>query len=127
MKYIPFILIVSVALLIFTGFLVDEGGHLQARQTAVTIAQDAARTGVDAVTGSTINGDAFHPSEAAAVQAADQYIAASGHGTTGRARVDGDEVIVTVHTIYQTRFASWVGINQLDAVGIAAARLVDGN
>lgn len=131
MKYVPYILIVAIALMIFTGFLVDEGGHLEARQTASTIAQDAARTGVDAVTGTAINGDAFQLSAPVAIAAADRYIAAAnsgpGTGISGEARVDGDRLVVTVHTIYRTRFADWVGIDHLDAAGIAAAQLIDGN
>jgi hypothetical protein len=127
MKYIPYTLIVAIALLIFTGFIVDEGGQIEARQAALAIAQGAARSGTNAATGTAVNGDAFQLSGPAAALAAQQYIHAAGPGVTGTTHTDGTDIVVTVHATYQTRFASWIGITHLDAAGTAAARLIDHN
>jgi len=126
MKYIPYILISAFALIIFTGFVVDESGQIGARQEALTIAQGAARAGTNAAGGTAINGDAFDLSGDTAIQAAQNYIQNAGEDFTGTATIQGQQIVVTVHTIYRTRMAYWVGISELDASGKAAARLIDG-
>lgn len=126
MKYIPYILICAFALIIFTGFVVDESGQIGARQEALTIAQGAARAGTNAAGGTAVNGDAFELAGDTAIQAAQNYIHAAGGDFTGTVRIQGQQILVTVHTIYHTRLAYWVGISQLDASGTAAARLIDG-
>jgi len=126
MKYIPYVLIVAIALIVFTGFIVDEGGVIQARQEALTIAQGAARAGTNAAGGTAIEGDAFELSGTTAIQAAQNYIAEAGAGVTGSARIDNDEVVVDVTTTYTTKLSYIVGIAHVSARGVAAARLIDG-
>jgi len=126
LKYAPFMLICAIAVLIFTGLVVDEGGQIGARQVALTIAQGAARAGTNAAGGDAVNGDAFDLSGETAIEAANQYIAAAGNGTTGSATIVGGKIIVTVHTVYKTQLSFLVGIDKLPATGIAAAQLIDG-
>lgn len=127
MKYIPYTLLVAIALIVFTGFVVDQGGQIEARQEAITIAQGAARAGTNAITGNAINGDAFDLAGPTAVAAARTYIAEAGPDTTGSAQLRAGALVVTVHRTYRTKLSGWIGINTLDAVGTAAARLIDGN
>lgn len=126
MKYIPYVLIVAISLIVFTGFVVDEGGVIQARQQALTIAQGAARAGTNAAGGSAVEGDAFELSGPTAIAAAQNYISEAGTGVTGTARIDNDEVVVDVTTTYNTKLSYIVGINHVSARGVAAARLIDG-
>lgn len=125
MKYIPYLTIVALALIALTGFLVDQGGALEARQEAITIAQGAARAGTNAASGNAINGDAFQLAGPAAIAAATGYIAAAGPDTTGTAEIRDGLVIVTVHRAYQPRLTTWLGTGTLDMTGTAAARLID--
>lgn len=126
MKYIPYVLIVAIALIVFTGFVVDEGGRIQTSQEALTIAQGAARAGTNAAGGTAVNGDAFELSGQTAIQAAQNYIASAGDGVTGTATIDNNQVVVHVTETYKTKLSYIVGITQLKAVGVASARLIDG-
>jgi hypothetical protein len=126
MKYVPYALIVMLAILIFTAGVVDGSGRVEANQEALTIAQGAARSGTNAAGGTAIDGDAFDLSGDTAVQAAQNYIRSAGGDFTGTATIQGQEVVVTVNTEYQTRL-SWIfGVTQIQASGTAAARLIDG-
>lgn len=125
MKYIPYITVVAIALIALTGFLVDQGAALEARQEAITIAQGAARAGTNAANGNAINGDAFQLAGPAALTAAHDYITAAGRDTTGTAQLRDNRVIVTVHRTYRTTLAAWLGISSIDVDGTAAARLID--
>lgn len=125
MKYIPYLTIVAIALIALTGFLVDQGGALEARQEAITIAQGAARAGTDAASGNAVNGDAFQLAGPTAIAAADSYIATAGPDTTGTAQIRDGLVTVTVHRTYQPTLTAWLGIGSLDMTGTAAARLID--
>ena len=126
MKYIPYTLIVAIALIVFTGFIVDQGGQIEARQEAITIAQGAARAGTDAINGNAVNGDAFQLAAPTAIAAARSYIAAAGPDTTGTVQLRDRTVVVTVHRTYRTRLSGWIGITEIDAEGTAGARLIDG-
>lgn len=125
MKYIPYVSVIAIALIALTGFLVDQGGALEARQEAITIAQGAARAGTDAANGNAINGDAFQLAGPAALTAANGYIDAAGPDTTGTTQLRDGRVIVTVHRTYRTIFSAWLGVSSIDVDGTAAARLID--
>jgi hypothetical protein len=126
MKYIPYVLIVAIALIVFTGFVVDEGGQIQTRQQALAIAQGAARSGTNAAGAEAIDGDAFQLSGQTAVDAADRYIQAAGGEVSGSATLSGGKIVVTVHAVYRTRLSFLVGIDHVTVTGAAAARLIDG-
>ncbi|MFT4284326.1 MAG: hypothetical protein QM598_05770 [Protaetiibacter sp.] len=127
MKFYPLILGIAFAIITIAAFVIDQGGHIEAQQRAQTIAQGAARAGTNAASGNAVNGDAFDLAAPTAAAAAESYIAAAGPDYTGSATVDGQVITVTVHTTYKTRLAYWVGISELDAVGIGSARLIDGD
>lgn len=130
MKYIPYVLILAFCMLVLTAFVVDQGGLIEARQEAQSIAQGAARAGTNAAGGTAIDGDAFELAGPTAIQAAQNYLDAASDDFTGTATLvdgpDGQQIIVTARKTYNTRMAYWVGISQLEASGTAAARLIDG-
>lgn len=125
MKQFPLILGMAFALIIIAAFVIDQGGEINTQQQAQTVAQGAARAGTNAASGNAIAGDAFDLAGATAVTAAQNYIAAAGPQYTGTVQLEGQEIVVTVRTTYQTKLAYWVGVSQLPASGTAAARLID--
>ena len=125
MKYVPYVTLVAFALIALTGFLVDQGGALEARQEAITIAQGAARAGTNAANGNAIEGDAFQLAGPTALDAARDYIAAAGGDTAGSADIREGQVVVIVQRIYRTTFTAWLGVPDIEVSGTAAARLID--
>jgi len=61
---------------------------------------------------------------AAAIAAADAYLAAAGG--TNQVSVTGDQVTVTVNLVQHMQLLSMVGINQLTVTGTGVARLERG-
>lgn len=125
MKYTPLIVVLAAALMLIAGIVVDGDGKTQAVQQSLTVAEGAARAGTNAATGNAVNGDAFTLSSTAAVNAANNYISASG--ARGEARIQGDQVVVTVQMTYTPKILGTFGIGPLPVEASAAARLVDGN
>lgn len=125
MKYTPLIVVLAAALMLIAGIVVDGDGKTQAVQQSLTVAEGAARAGTNAATGNAVNGDAFTLSSTAAVNAANNYISASG--ARGEARIQGDQVVVTVQMTYTPKILGTFGIGPLPVRASAAARLVDGN
>ena len=125
MKYIPLVLILAIAMVIIAGVVVDGDGKTQSLQQALTIAQGAARAGTNAATGNAVNGDVFNLSPVAAVNAAQNYI--HDAAATGTARVDGDQVIVTVDLIYTPKILGDFGFGPMRVQATAAAELIDQN
>jgi hypothetical protein len=125
MKYTPLVVILAVAMMLIAGIVVDGDGKTQTMQQSLSIAEGAARAGTNAATGAAINGDAFTLSPAAAVTAADHYIAAAG--ATGHARIDDGQVIATVHLTYTPKILSGFGFAPMPVKATASAQLVDHN
>jgi hypothetical protein len=125
MKFVPMWLGFFIALIITAGIVVDGGGKTQTFQEALSIAQSAARSGTNAATGTSVNGDAFDLSGPAAVAAARNYIAASG--ATGTARVVGNKVVVTVDMSYRPRILGAFGFGPLPVEATGSAALIQGN
>jgi hypothetical protein len=125
MKLYPLILGMAFGIIIIAAFVIDQGGQITAQQQAQTIAQGAARAGTNAASGNAINGDAFQLAGDTAIAAAQAYVAAAGDAYTSSARLEGQQIIVNVDTIYQTKLAYWVGVTQLPASGTASAQLID--
>ncbi|RZK81111.1 MAG: hypothetical protein EOO66_29110, partial [Methylobacterium sp.] len=119
MKYTPLIVVLAAALMLIAGIVVDGDGKTQAVQQSLTVAEGAARAGTNAATGNAVNGDAFTLSSAAAVNAANNYIAASG--ARGEARIQGDQVVVTVQMTYTPKILGTFGIGPLPVLASAAA------
>ena len=100
-----FVVVFTFALLLLAGLVIDGGLTLAARVQAINEAQAAARAGAEAIniplfrsTGQIV----LDPAQAN--QAAESYLAATGH--TGTVQVNGDDVDVTVSN-YPTHADPW--------------------
>lgn len=120
-----FVVIFLAALFVFAGLVLDGGLTLAARLHAIDEAQAAARAGAQA-----LNTSAYRDTgtvtldPAAAVTAADAYLAAAGG--TSQVSVTGDQVTVTVHLIQRMQLLQVVGIDHLSVSGTGSARLERG-
>ena len=115
-----FVVIFTLALLLVVGLVVDGGLTLAARVQATDEAQSAARAGAQAVdlplyraTGQLV----LDPAQAD--QAAQSYLAATGH--QGTVKVTGNEVDVTVTISEPMQILELAGIRSLTVTGSASA------
>jgi hypothetical protein len=111
-----FVVIFTFALLLLAGLVIDGGLTLAARVQAINEAQAAARAGAQAInlplfrsTGQVV----LDPSQAR--QAAESYLAATGH--TGTVQVNGDDVEVTVSITQPMQILGIGGIGSLSVTG----------
>jgi len=118
------LLILVVSFLLFVGLVVDGSGKIQASDHANQVAQSAARTAANSLTGDAIATGTLQLNAPAAQAAAQGYIAAAG--LTGTVTVVANTVTVTVTEDYSTIFLNMIGINTLTGSGTASARLIDG-
>ncbi|MBR7827836.1 hypothetical protein KDK95_16065 [Actinospica sp. MGRD01-02] len=109
-----------VALLVLAGLVFDGGRALAARVTALDDAQEAARTGAQQIDLATFRATgAAILNNAAAVTAAENYLAANGE--TGTATVNGDTVTVTATRTQTTEILSMIGIGSFTENATATA------
>jgi hypothetical protein len=115
-----FVVVLTVALVLFAGLVIDGGLTLAARVQAINEAQAAARAGAQAIdlaqfrsTGQVV----LDPTQAD--QAAESYLAATGHH--GTVEVHGDEVEVTVSITQPMQILGLVGIRAMTVTGRADA------
>ena len=120
-----FVVIFTFALLLLAGLVIDGGLTLAARVQAIDEAQAAARAGAQAInlplfrsTGQVV----LDPSQAR--QAAESYLAATGH--TGTVAVNGEQVTVTVTISQPTQILSLAGIDHLTVTGTGTATAEQG-
>ena len=113
--------VLAVAALASIGLVIDGGAKLQAIVAAQSTAESAARAGAQQIDlralqegrgGATLD-------EAAAVSAAQRYLAAAG--LPGNAVADGGSVTVTVTSARQTIFLPVIGITDVAATRTATA------
>lgn len=111
-------------LLLMIGLAVDGGAKVQATQRANAIADEAARAGGQILDrGSALTGAGYTVDPAAAVAAAQGYLAA--HDVPGSAVVvDGDTLLVTTTITEPTIFLGVMGIDTLTVTGSGTADLV---
>jgi len=120
-----FVVIFLAALFLFAGLVLDGGLTLAARLRAIDEAQAAARAGAQALdTAAYRSTGTVVLDPAAAIAAADAYLAAAGG--TNQVSVTGDQVTVTVNLVQHMQLLSMVGINQLTVTGTGVARLERG-
>lgn len=118
-----FVVLWAVALLAVAGLVIDGGYALAAHRKAMNVAEQAARTGADALsTGALRDGD-VRVASARAAGAAQSYLAQVG--SSGRVRVNGGEVTVTVTDSSDTTILSAVGIGSLPVKASATALSID--
>ena len=115
-----FVVIFMFALLLLAGLVIDGGLTLAARVQAIDEAQAAARAGAQAIniplfrsTGEIV----LDPAQAN--QAAESYLAATGH--TGTVQVSGDDVVVTVSITQPMQILGIGGVGSLTVTGHGTA------
>ena len=117
-----YLLIMTVALVLMAGLVLDGGAALTAHGTAADTAQQAARAGADALDDTSLRtttpaGLTANP--AAARTAAAAVLAAAG--VTGEVTVAGTTVTVTAHATRPTAILAIAGITQVGGTATATA------
>ena len=120
-----FVVVLTAALLVTAGLVIDGGYALAARQEAASVAEQAARAGADALSRDSIRtGGPLRVDPAAANAAVTRYLDAGDH--EGSASVAGDAVTVSVRITRRTAILSAFGIDTLTATETATARGLTG-
>lgn len=122
MRFVPWFAGFWVAILILLSVVIDLAGQLQAAQSALHVAQSAARAGTNAAANTSVDGDAFDLNVNMAVTAAHNYLAAAD--VPGTVTVNGDTVTVAAETSYPTNMLAIIGITQLPVHATASAQLI---
>jgi hypothetical protein len=120
-----FLVIVTVAVVMFAGLVLDGGLALSAKVRAIDEAQEAARAGAQALDLAAYRRDGtvrLLPSQAR--QLARQYLATTGD--TGTATVTADTITVTVTAHQHTQLLDLAGLNTLTVTGTGSAHPVRG-
>lgn len=117
-----YFVLLAVILMAVVGLAVDSSGKYREVEHAQLVASGAARSAVNAVTGTAQDTGSVAINSATAQTAAENYITAAG--MTGTVTVSGDVVTVTVESSYDTRFISLLGVNQLPAQATSSAQLI---
>ena len=120
-----FVVVCVVGLFLFTGLVLDGGLALAGKVNAEDEAQEAARVGTQQLDLARLrDARGVHLDRPRAQRAALAYLQAAGD--TGRARVGGDAVTVTVTHRQRTQILSVVGIGELVTTATATARAEQG-
>lgn len=120
-----FVVVFVLALFLLAGLVLDGGLALSAKVRAIDEAQAAARAGAQA-----IDLDTFYSSgavvldPAAATQAAESYLAATGD--PGTVTITGNEVDVSVTVTQPMQILGLAGIGHLSLTGSGSANAVTG-
>ena len=120
-----FLAVLVPGLLLIIGLAVDGGAKVAATQRANAIADEAARAGGQALDVSAALAGQVRVDPAAAVAAAEDYLArneVSGAVTV----VDGDTLRVTTRVTEPTAFLGLIGISTLTVEGSGTADLITG-
>jgi hypothetical protein len=119
------VIVLTVAVLAMIGLSVDGGGKVRALQRADSLASEAARAAGQAISGpQAIPGGDKVVDPAAAVAAAQHYLAAAGVDGTVSVSADRQHITVTVTIVYTTVFLGLIGIDTLTATRQATATVV---
>lgn len=119
-----FFVMVTLALLVVIGLVVDGGAQIRNRQRADTSAQEAARAAGQAVNpAAAINGDGAQLQLGTAQAAAQQYLASAG--VQGNVTATGGTTVhVHTTTTYSPAFLGVIGVGSLSASADADVRVV---
>ena len=120
-----FMVFATVAMLVLAGLVVDGGYVLAARRRAIDEANGAARAAAEALAPSVYrsSGDVVLE-EAAAVAAAQDYLAAAGH--SGTVLVEDDRVSVSLSFAQPMTVLRVFGIDDVTVSGRGQARSIRG-
>lgn len=119
-----FVVVMTTALLMAIGLVLDGGRALALRRVAADRAQEAARAGAQVIDVDALRAHRSAVPGRGAGAAARAYLARLG--TPGSVRVSGGRVIVTVHLATPTRLLSLVGMRTISVSETGAARIVRG-
>ena len=119
-----FAVVLTVAMIVVIGLVVDGGAKIHAQQRAQSVAREAARAGGQAVTAAVaIRGDGAQADPYAARAAAQDYLAAAGLPGTVTV-TGGTRLHVEASASYEPVFLSIVGVGTQHVTAHAEARLV---
>ena len=120
-----FVVIFALALILVAGLVIDGGLTLATRIQAIDEAQAAARAGAQQINLPLFRSDGQVVLDPArATQAAQSYLAATGH--SGTVTVTGDQVQVAVRITQPMQILEVAGIHNLTVVGHGAATAEEG-
>ena len=120
-----FTCLITVAMLVLTGLVVDGGYVLAARRRAIDEANGAARAGAQALAPSSYRAGGGVDLDAGAADAAAQgYLGAAGH--SGTVTVNGSEVTVSLNFDQPMSLLRIIGIDTVNVSGRGTARSVRG-
>ena len=117
-----YLLVMTVALVLLAGLVLDGGAALTAHGTAADTAQQAARAGADALDDTSLRATTpagLTTNPGAARAAAQAVLAASG--ITGDVTVTGTTVTVTAHATQPTAILAIAGITHVGGTATATA------
>ncbi|MEV4390568.1 pilus assembly protein TadG-related protein [Nonomuraea sp. NPDC049607] len=120
-----FTAVITFALLLCAGLMVDGGTKIQAYREAYATAEEAARAGAGQMNAGRAYAEGrFEIDAAQALYAARAYLSAAGH--TGTVSTAANQVQVTVTVSKPTTLISLIGIGTVTATATAAARMFHG-
>ena len=119
-----FVVIMTVAIVVMIGLVLDGGSVLAARREAIDEADGAARAAAQSVAPATRTSDRTVLDPARAQAAVDAYLAPTGH--QGSVVVNGDSVAVTVSYSQHLEILGAAGLGSVTVTGHGAARAVRG-
>jgi len=120
-----FVVVITFALLLMAGLVLDGGLALAAKVQAIDDAQAAARAGAQAIDLATFRATGqFTLDPVEATTNAEQALAVAGH--TGTVAVNGDVVTVTVTITQATQILDLVGIEHMTETGTGSATAEQG-
>lgn len=124
-QVMAFVVVFVSALLLMAGLVVDGGRGLSAQLQATDEAQAAARAGAQQIDVAAYRADGTIVLDSAgATSAAQAYLAATGD--SGSVSVQGNNVLVTVHTSVTTDILGIVGLHTMSESGSGEAQAQQG-
>ena len=111
--------IITTAVLMIVGLVVDGGAQLRATQRADQIAREAARAAGQALSGDPVLGRPGLIDVSRGRQAATDYLNAAD--VTGDITVNGATITVTTHVRYTPIILTAIGVDTVTATGTAQA------
>jgi len=120
-----FVLVLSVALILAAGLVIDGGDLLAARREAIAAADSAARAGAQALDAQALNTSGATQLDPAQADAAAQDALRAG-GYQGSVAVTGTRITVTVHINQPLYVLGLAGLGSKTVTGASTARAVRG-
>ena len=111
--------IITTAVLMIVGLVVDGGAQLRATQRADQVAREAARAAGQAISGDPILGRPGLVDVSRGRQAAAAYLGAAG--VTGDIAVNGATITITAQVRYTPVFLTAIGVGTVTVTGTAQA------